>query len=473
MTEAEFERNFHYHFKRTTSFFSGLALALVDAIIVFLCIGIGFFIINLINPPSINFRSFIEYSAYLPFILIVFYAANLYPGILIAPQQEVKRFSLCTFFAFMGIAMSINLESRYRWPIALALVTGWPFATIFLPSGREAARIFFGKRHWWGVPAIVYSKGTNAYTIVNRLLKNRNFGYIPVVIIVDQNINTDNYEGVPVFYDTDILRATIKRLNIKVAIVCDYDKDIEQIKMNYRYMIQVPKNQLATNMSLNMRDFGGILGFSSTNYLTKSASLFAKRCIDLCLCLIAAPLVLLLTGLIAIIIKKTSPGPVFYGHKRIGKNHKTITCWKFRSMITNSEEELKRILATDPVRAAEWEKDRKFTDDPRVTPFGKFLRRTSLDELPQLWNIFKGEMSFVGPRPVTEPELVKYGKYADYVLSVQPGLSGMWQISGRSDTGYEERITLDTYYIQNWSIWLDIWIILKTVWVVLKGSGAY
>ncbi len=265
----------------------------------------------------------------------------------------------------------------------------------------------------------------------------------------------------------------IKRLNIKVAIVCDYDKDIEQIKMNYRYMIQVPKNQLATNMSLNMRDFGGILGFSSTNYLTKSASLFAKRCIDLLLCIIASPFVIILTGIIAIIIKKTSPGPIFYGHKRIGKNHKTITCWKFRSMVTDSENQLQHILATDPVRAAEWEKDRKFTNDPRVTPFGKFLRRTSLDELPQLWNIFKGEMSFVGPRPVTEPELIRYGKYADYVLSVQPGLSGMWQISGRSDTGYEERITLDTYYIQNWSVWLDIWIILKTVWVVLKGSGAY
>ena len=473
MTEAEFERYFHYHFKRTTSFFSGLALALVDAVIVFLCIGIGFFIINLISPPSINFRSFIEYSLYLPFILIVFYAANMYPGILIAPQQEVKRFSLCTFFAFMGIAMSINLESRYRWPVALALVTGWPFATILLPSGREASRIFFGKRHWWGVPAVVYSKGTNAYTIVNRLLKNRNFGYIPVVIIVDRDIKADNYQGVPVFYDTDTLRETIKRLNIKVAIVCDYDKDIEKIKMNYRYMIQVPKNQLATNMSLNMRDFGGILGFSSTNYLTKSASLFAKRCIDLFLCLVASPFVLILTGIIALIIKKTSPGPVFYGHKRIGKDHKTITCWKFRSMVTDAEKQLQDILATDPVRAAEWEKDRKFTDDPRVTPFGKFLRRTSLDELPQLWNIFKGEMSFVGPRPVTEPELVKYGKYADYVLSVQPGLSGMWQISGRSDTGYEERITLDTYYIQNWSIWLDIWIILKTIWVVLKGSGAY
>ena len=133
----------------------------------------------------------------------------------------------------------------------------------------------------------------------------------------------------------------------------------------------------------------------------------------------------------------------------------------------------KEILENDPARAAEWEKDRKFTDDPRVTKLGKFLRKTSLDEIPQIWNIFVGEMSLVGPRPVTEPELTKYGKYSDYVLSVKPGLSGMWQISGRSDTGYEERINLDTYYIQNWSVWLDIWILIKTVGVVIKGKGAY
>ena len=142
-------------------------------------------------------------------------------------------------------------------------------------------------------------------------------------------------------------------------------------------------------------------------------------------------------------------------------------------MYKNSQEMLEKILAEDPVRRAEWEKDRKFVDDPRVTKFGKFLRKTSLDELPQLWNIFIGEMSFVGPRPVTEEELEKYGENADYILTVTPGLSGMWQISGRSDTGYEERINLDTYYIQNWSVWLDIWIIIKTVWVVINGKGAY
>ena len=134
---------------------------------------------------------------------------------------------------------------------------------------------------------------------------------------------------------------------------------------------------------------------------------------------------------------------------------------------------LEKILATNPVMKKEWEENRKFVNDPRVTPFGTFLRKTSLDELPQLFNILAGSMSFVGPRPVTKEELEKYGDSADFILSVTPGLSGMWQISGRSDTGYEERINLDTYYIQNWSTWFDMWIIVKTVWVVINGKGAY
>ena len=325
----------------------------------------------------------------------------------------------------------------------------------------------------WQSGRFAYSKGTRANVIVDRLLSRPNLGYKPVLIITDSPLHQETYNGVPVRERTPEVLETIRNLNIKVAILCGYDSNVEKIQTYYRYIIRVPHNQLNTNMSLHMKNFGGILGFSLTNYLTKRSSLLLKRCLDIFLCLIAAPIVLPVSLVIAVAIKITSPGPIFYGHKRIGKNHTQLKCWKFRSMCIDADKKLKEILATDPVRAAEWEKDRKFTDDPRVTKLGKFLRKTSLDELPQLWNIFIGQMSFVGPRPVTEPELSKYGQFADYVLSVKPGLSGMWQISGRSDTGYEERITLDTYYIQNWSMWLDIWIIIKTIWVVINGKGAY
>ena len=142
-------------------------------------------------------------------------------------------------------------------------------------------------------------------------------------------------------------------------------------------------------------------------------------------------------------------------------------------MYVDADQQLERILATDTTMREEWERDRKLQNDPRVTPLGKFLRKTSLDELPQLWNVVIGNMGFIGPRPVTQDELTRYGSKVNSILSVTPGISGMWQISGRSDTGYEERVTLDLYYIQNWSIWLDVWIGIKTVWVVFSGKGAY
>ena len=281
------------------------------------------------------------------------------------------------------------------------------------------------------------------------------------------------YKGIPAFKTDKEIENTIKKKNIKVAVLCDYHSDMNEILSTYRYTIQVRKNPGVSSSTQHIKDIAGIIGYSSTHNLTFKFNLFIKRLLDIILILFISPILIPVFIIIGILVKITSKGPVFYGHKRAGKNGKEFKCWKFRTMCIDSQEQLEKILATDPVRKAEWEKDRKFTDDPRVTKFGKILRKTSLDELPQLINILTGEMSFVGPRPVTVSELSKYKESKDFVLSVTPGLTGMWQVSGRSDTGYEERITFDTYYIQNWSIWLDIWILIKTVWVVLKGKGAY
>jgi Undecaprenyl-phosphate galactose phosphotransferase WbaP len=177
-------------------------------------------------------------------------------------------------------------------------------------------------------------------------------------------------------------------------------------------------------------------------------------------------------AVIAILIKVSSPGPVLYGHERIGKKGKVIKVWKFRSMIVDADKVLDELLAVDPEMRAEWDAAHKLKKDPRITGIGNFLRKTSLDELPQFYNILKGEMSFIGPRPVTKSEEEKYGENFNYIFSVTPGISGMWQVSGRSDADYAERVAFDSYYIQNWSLWLDIWLIFRTVGVVFSGKGA-
>ena len=175
---------------------------------------------------------------------------------------------------------------------------------------------------------------------------------------------------------------------------------------------------------------------------------------------------------IALLIKLTDPGPVLFKHTRVGRRGKRFDCLKFRTMKTDSEERLAHILLTDPQAAAEWEAGQKLRNDPRVTWFGTFLRKSSLDELPQLLNVLRGEMSLVGPRPVTRAELNRYGKDRRYYLLVRPGITGLWQVSGRSSTGYEKRISLDREYLEEWS-WLgEIWIILMTIPAVLKTRDA-
>ncbi|MCR4821267.1 MAG: undecaprenyl-phosphate galactose phosphotransferase WbaP [Treponema sp.] len=474
MTYEEYKKYFKKNFWKTSSFTSGTALMIVDALGVMLCIGISFFIINFINHSWINFRSFVNYWVYLPPMLAVFYAAGLYPGLVYPPADEVKKFGICSFFVFVGIALSITVEEvDDKWPIVIALILATPFALIILPASRELARHVFSRQKWFGVPAVIYVCGNSGDVIIERLKKRQDLGYKPGMIIDSKVLIPTEKFGIPVFPPSKESFDLIKSLKIKVAILCDYDLDTTYINSYYRYTIQVPKINDISTISTNVRDFGGILGFSSTHNLTKKISLFWKRFIDLFLLLLSSPVLLPVVAIVSLLIKITSPGPVFYGHKRSGKNGKEFKCWKFRSMVIDADKQLEKILAENPEMRAEWEKDRKFTNDPRVTKIGKILRKTSIDELPQFFNVLTGEMSFIGPRPVTAPELEKYGSKAEFILSVKPGLSGMWQISGRSDTGYEERVTLDSYYIQNWSVWLDIWIIIKTVYVVLRGKGAY
>ena len=177
--------------------------------------------------------------------------------------------------------------------------------------------------------------------------------------------------------------------------------------------------------------------------------------------------------LASIVALGLSNGPVIFKQSRLGRGGREFHVYKFRTMVPNAAEVLQQLLDKDPVVREEWERDFKLRNDPRVTATGRFLRKTSLDELPQLWNILKGDMSLVGPRPIEPFEIVKYGRFAKHYYALRPGLTGLWQVSGRSDTTYQRRVALDAFYAKNRSLTLNLSIILKTVRVVLKGSGAY
>jgi len=204
------------------------------------------------------------------------------------------------------------------------------------------------------------------------------------------------------------------------------------------------------------------------------AQRFLKRSFDLAFVLVFVALFWWLFLVVAIGTRLSGPGEVLFGHQRIGRRGRPFQCLKFRSMVSNASEVLQDLLDQDPAAKAEWESNFKFKSDPRITSFGLFIRRTSLDELPQLWNILKGDMSVVGPRPVFRKELViHYGSTRRHYLSVRPGLTGPWQVNGRNDTGYEERVRIDRDYVLNWTLRGDLKIVFQTVAVVLAGKGAY
>ena len=176
--------------------------------------------------------------------------------------------------------------------------------------------------------------------------------------------------------------------------------------------------------------------------------------------------------LYAVVYVSTGGHPV-YKQRRIGKDGKSFRIYKFRTMRTDADAILEEMLESDPAKKLEWEREFKLKDDPRITKIGQFLRRTSLDELPQLYNVFQGKMSLVGPRPIIEDEIEKYGEYFDYFTAVKPGITGLWQVSGRNDISYEERVRLDVWYVRNWSMELDIMILVKTAAIVLARKGSY
>lgn len=195
-----------------------------------------------------------------------------------------------------------------------------------------------------------------------------------------------------------------------------------------------------------------------------------KRCFDLLVSIILLPILVPIIGVLAALILLTFGSPI-YGHKRIGRNGQHFTCWKLRTMRPNAQQLLNEYLAKNPAAAAEWSRAHKLKNDPRVTRLGHFLRRTSLDELPQIWNVFRGEMSLVGPRPITQAELSRYGSSATEYLKARPGVTGVWQIYGRTNGCYKERVRMDTFYCKAISIHHDLLLIAMTLLVLLRTTG--
>jgi Undecaprenyl-phosphate galactose phosphotransferase WbaP len=248
---------------------------------------------------------------------------------------------------------------------------------------------------------------------------------------------------------------------------------LSQWATEFEHVLIIPDIMGLPSLWASASGVGGLHGLEVRQNLSRSLARFVKRLGDIAIAGTALTLLAPVLLILYIAVRVLSHGPAFYGQRRLGCNNRSFTAWKFRTMAIDGDTILTQALGKDPQLRGEWERDHKLRNDPRVTPIGRVLRKTSLDELPQLWNILIGDMSIVGPRPIVKQEIAKYGDtFNDYCM-VRPGLTGLWQVSGRNNTTYEERVRFDEYYVRNWSLWLDLFIIFRTVKTVAFGEGAY
>ncbi|HHW7601767.1 TPA: undecaprenyl-phosphate galactose phosphotransferase WbaP [Klebsiella pneumoniae subsp. ozaenae] len=391
--------------------------------------------------------------------------------------KEILR--TLVIFAIIEIAVMAFTTwsfSRYLW------VLTWIFVLFLVPVCRMITKRILHAFHLWQRDTWIIGSGTNAIEAYKAINSERNLGLIIVGFIHsdDGRPAGEQIEGLPVLNnDLNWLTTKDKRTQFIVAVE-SHQSEIRNTWLRnfmikgYRYVSVIPTLR---GMPLDSTDMSFIFShevmiFRVQQNLAKWSSRILKRLFDIFGSL--AIIIVLSPALFYISLKvKKDGGPAIYGHERIGKGGRPFKCLKFRSMVINSKEVLAELLENDPAAKAEWDATFKLKNGPRVTKIGAFLRRTSLDELPQLFNVLKGEMSLVGPRPIITAELERYNEEVDYYLLSKPGMTGLWQVSGRSDVDYETRVYLDAWYVKNWSMWNDIAILFKTIGVVLKKDGAY
>jgi Undecaprenyl-phosphate galactose phosphotransferase WbaP len=427
---------------------------------------------ELINPPF-----YWNLMALIPIFLAVFALRGLYPAVGLSPVEELRRLSVSSSVVFLFFTAFTFWVRTAEYFSRLVIAFSWIFALATIPLCRWLFRIIATNLVTWGEPVAVIGKGSNTNKIVNFLLERIRFGIRPVVIL---DGDEDKSASIPRVSMDIYLSNSVELSGLQTAVLVDRElpRDLHHALLNeqkfgFRRLILISDHTWIGSLGVTPYDLEGLLGLEIRQNLLFPRYQLLKRIVDIMfssfLGIITTPLWLLT----AIIIRLDSRGSILFGHSRLGMHGEPITVWKFRTMVPNADQVLADYLAEHSDAKEEWQDNHKLKKDPRITRIGKLLRRTSLDEIPQLWNVLKGEMSMVGPRPIVPEEIEHYQEGYALYQRVRPGITGLWQVSGRTNTHYSDRVQYDEYYIRNWSIWLDIYIMLRTVWTVLRGEGAY
>ena len=419
-----------------------------------------------------------------------------------APGFHIPDVYLFIIVPFIFLAFLRTTDAHFRtfplWKVAEGVAHAICYALLaitmlmfFAQVGGVVSRLFVGMT---GVFALVFVLG--ARLMLRRVLNRRRLFEVPVVYVGRRQAvlrlarfieraggyglrcagfsflspGTRPLEGALARAGAEHVVIVGNGLSAEEQVAC-----INRIQPLARSVVFVPDLPGAPVANLELEGIleGRHLFLRMENNLAHRNNRAIKRVFDLVCCTLGLALVVPVCLLIAVAVRLDSKGPAFFVQRRVGQGGQLFPCYKFRTMIPDAEDVLQGYLAKHPAAQREWKTNYKLQHDPRVTRLGAFLRRTSLDELPQVFNVLKGDMSLVGPRPIVTDEIAKYGEYFRDFCLVPPGITGLWQASGRSDTTYDERVRMDTWYVRNWSLWIDIVCLAKTVVVVLRREGAY
>lgn len=405
---------------------------------------------------------------------------GLYPGYGLDAVEDLRRHTYSAL-ATLGIMTTFTLGLGAGGSGLLPLVAVFAGSLLLAPPGRYLVIRVMRRFGIWGRPVVVLSYKDTGGRFLELLEREWGLGYDPVALF-DYHLKPAGAPFEEISYGNMLTDAAdlARERGIDTVIFATPHTRREQLagmvslaSKSFRYVLVVPNLGGITNSAVMARYLGGTLAVEIKQNLLDPWSQRVKRALDLFGAVVGGLLMIPLIFATALLIKLDSQGPAFYSHRRLGSGDTHFACWKFRTMHANSERLLEEYLQNNPELQAEWEQNRKLRKDPRVTRVGQFLRKTSLDELPQLWNVLRGEMSLVGPRPIVDDEVPKYGEEYELYTRIRPGMSGFWQVNGRSDTDYDERVEMDSYYVRDWSVWLDVILLVRTVKVVLLSRGAY
>ena len=419
---------------------------------------------------------------WIPLVFIAFLAISQTYTKMQPILETVRQIFYAVLYALMTCILALYFMQASVLASRLYVVLFGALALFNVYVARYALLKFLKATNTFMKPVILIGAGKTAELVLQFFDGDLGYRYRVVGLLDDDPISEELPQKFlmlgKVSYAEEIIRDSGVQTVIITAPGMDsarLEKLVTKIQPLVRDILFVPDLMMLPLGHVGVEPFytEKVFMLSIRNNLARRRNRLAKRIFDLAATVVGGLLILPILLILAVLVGVDNKGRIIFAHRRVGRKGKLFPCYKFQSMVPNAQERLEEYLAKNPEARKEWEESFKLTNDPRVTKLGAFLRKTSLDELPQLWNVLMGDMSLVGPRPIVTKEIERYGDYIREYYMVPPGITGMWQVNGRSDTTYEERVAMDTWYVRNWSVWIDLVYLFKTVKTVFTGKGAY